>query len=210
MSKNNDMNNCDIDIQPEAVSGEVVDLKRDIPRIAEEIALNDLHCDDITKLPQGQFDYVLSELHDKYLIYDNNIYNKNNHVKNCDHKREYKDSVLLLLYELYVKLCKMYNKHINVYGYSCFTGINYNTIYQWEYEKKASHTKKEISKNLDFLDEQTITNKIISLNNPVGLIAYQNNKHGWNTQTIRHEHDTTPATTAALAEQLGLALPEKS
>lgn len=208
MSKTDNKDIQDINIQPEAVQGEVVDLKRDIPRIAEEIALNDLHCDDITKLPQGQFNYILSMIYDRYLQYDDNIY-KNHKVKRI-YANSIDDKYILLLYELYVNLCRQYNKHICVHGYSCFTGIDWDTIYKWEYDKKASRIKKDISKKLDILDEQTVTDKIISLNNPVGLIAYQNNKHGWNTQTIRHEHDTTPATTAALAEQLGLALPEKS
>ena len=205
MSKNNDMNNCDIDIQPEAVQGEVVDLKRDIPRIAEEIALNDLHCDDITKLPQGQFNYILLKIHDN-IFYDQNDLCINNNIKS----HGYDIDKIINLCEIYIYLCHMYSKHICIHGFSCISGIDIDTLLRWQVDKKASRKHKDLIKKLDILDEQTITDKIISLNNPVGLIAYQNNKHGWNTQTIRHEHDTTPATTAALAEQLGLALPEKN
>ena len=194
MSKKDiNINHTDIE-RPEAVEGEVVNLKTDLPEAVREYAIKVLCVDDPCKLTQLQFNSALMYVYDRY-IYNINLKENNRYI----------ESVLYDIYKVYVNLCSMYDKHICVNGFSLLTDIDRQVIYEWRDIKKASSALSDIAKKLINDSEESLQDLLVTgKRNPVGIVAILNNRHGWASQTIKHEHTASIQNNGDIAGLLGV------
>jgi hypothetical protein len=184
-------------------TGSIVDVKQDIPITAERFCIERLHQTDPAKITQGQFNAVLLNIQDNIIIPNMDLWCKHN-------KGMLDDDILLELYDIYTRLCMEYDKHSCVWGFSCLTGIDENTIYAWS-DGKVTPTRMEICKRLKAQDEHSLQDLLITgKRNPVGIVAVLNNKHGWSSQNIRHETTVKTSDNLQIASSLGLAIEQKS
>lgn len=185
-------------------TGDIVDIKRDIPDVVNSYMLNTLHKDEPGKVTQGQFNAILLNIQDVVITPNLCMLEKGN-----IHNR-LRDDILQDLFDIYIRLCMEFDKHCCVYGFSCMTGIEDSVIHEWGKDRKASQIRKNIYKKLLMSDEQTLQDLLITgKRNPVGIVAVLNNKHGWSSQNIRHEHTAKVSDNLQIAQDLGLMIESK-
>ena len=80
------------------------------------------------------------------------------------------------LASIYIYACHLFSRRADLYGFSLFSGISYQTLYLWR-DEKASHPGFEIAKNILQADKTSWTNRAYDSNNPVGWIFVLKNEY---------------------------------
>lgn len=127
-------------------------------------------------------------------LYDNPLMKTNNNAYNYD--------LLLDIADVYIyKLCMKYDKEVSIVGFSALTGINNGSITEWGNNRnKLSNGGYEIYKKLMTFNEESLSDKLVTgKQNPVGVIAVLNRRHGWASP---YTSDSNRQRTALTADQL--------
>lgn len=182
----------------EPVKADVVDLKNDIPQAIEELCLS--RGIDISRITQGQYNSCLIDINNRYIkdIYIPRLWYKDNTIID----------VIEMLCDVYIYTCFRYNKRMDIYGFSLFSGIDDDTLYNWLYDKKASPRQKEIIKNIIKADEEFLTgNTADGFKNPIGSIFLLKNRHGYTDTKVIERHDERQVDNLdMIAEKMGVNL----
>lgn len=126
--------------------------------------------------------------------YNNGLFVTNNNAYNYD--------LLLDIVDIYIyKLCMQYDKEVSILGFSTLTGINNLTITEWGNNRaKLSDGGFKIYKKLMTFNEESLSDKLVTgKQNPVGVIAVLNRRHGWASP---YTSDSNRQRTALTADQL--------
>lgn len=97
----------------------------------------------------------------------------------------YKLEKLEDILNIYINICNIYSKEISINGFSKFTGINRDTIERWGADSSCECF--DIWKKLKEENEQSNSDLLTTLRNPVGVIARLNHHHGWNMPGVTKE-----------------------
>lgn len=127
-------------------------------------------------------------------LYDNPLLKTNNNAYNYD--------LLLDIVDIYIyKLCMQYDKEVSLLGFSTLTGISNGTLIDWGNNRnKLSNGGYEIYKKLMTFNEESLSDKLVTgKQNPVGVIAVLNRRHGWASP---YTSDSNRQRTALTADQL--------
>lgn len=127
-------------------------------------------------------------------LYDNPLLKTNNNAYNYD--------LLLDIADVYIyKLCMRYDKEVSLLGFSTLTGISNGTLIDWGNNRnKLSNGGCEIYKKLMTFNEESLSDKLVTgKQNPVGVIAVLNRRHGWASP---YTSDSNRQRTALTADQL--------
>lgn len=127
-------------------------------------------------------------------LYDNPLLKTNNNAYNYD--------LLLDIVDIYIyKLCMQYDKEVSLLGFSTLTGISNGTLIDWGNNRnKLSNGGYEIYKKLMTFNEESLSDKLVTgKQNPVGVIAVLNRRHGWASP---YTSDSNRQKTALTADQL--------
>lgn len=125
-----------------------------------------------------------------------------------------KDNIVLydidIIYELclkYVYMCKIYDKEITLNGFCYLTGINADTFYEWKEGGLmwASPKHTEIFKILNHERENSLSDKLLTGKNPVGILGILNHFYGWNgVGNMTEDRSKQAATLADVRKSAGL------
>lgn len=159
------------------------------------------HIDDISSISQS--------IYSAMLMY---IYNK---CFKDTYKLQYREGVTIkydidLIYNLclkYIYMCKVYDKEITLRGFSYMTGINLDTFYEWNEGGlvNASPRHAEIFKMLNAEREASLSDKLLTGKNPVGILGILNHFYGWNgVGNMTEDRSKQAATLADVRESAGL------
>lgn len=127
-------------------------------------------------------------------LYDNPLIKTNNNAYNYE--------LLLNIADIYIyKLCMKYDKEVSVLGFCTLTGIDNGTVYSWGNDRnKLSNGGLSIYKKLMTFNEESLSDKLVTgKQNPVGVIAVLNRRHGWASP---YTSDSNRQRTALTADQL--------
>lgn len=86
------------------------------------------------------------------------------------------------LCDYYLFMCRVYDKEVTLQGFVKLSGIDENTIYEWYSGKgkyKASSQRSEIYKKLSKEREESLSDKLLTGKNPVGVLGILNHFYGW-------------------------------
>lgn len=138
---------------------------------------NNIDTDKINKLNQIEFNALLMYI--GYTVFiPGNILKRDNKAYDIDRVYE--------CINIYILLCNKYNKVFTVHGFLYMTGINYNTYMSWCSGKSnvtgATYNLSQLIKTLDKLNELSLSDKLLTYNNPVGGITILNHSHNWSQQ----------------------------
>ena len=126
----------------------------------------------------------------------------------------YDADIVTALLEIYIYLCHRYDKDVSVYGFSLLTGINTDTIYNWNSSYKnrpfnndslenVSSKHSDVFKILSSARQESLTGMLTSgRRNPVGIIAALNHLYGWNDAGRPTEQASPAALTADFLPRL--------
>lgn len=92
--------------------------------------------------------------------------------------------VLDSITDIYINLCYLYSKDVNLYDYSLFIGMDYSNVVAWE---NVTHKNADVIKKIQSGHEYIIRSKLHDSNNPTAHIALANNDLGWSTARIDHQ-----------------------
>lgn len=118
----------------------------------------------------------------------------------------YNYDLLNSIVDYYIYLCTIYDKEISVIGFSNLTGIDNDTIYQWNnnnnnYNNRVSSKGLIIYKKLIIGREESLSNKLATGNkNPVGILAILNRHYQWNLPGVSKEQSKTVLSAAELPQ----------
>ena len=106
--------------------------------------------------------------------------------------------------DYYIYLCDIYNKVVNIYGFSYLIGLEYISMYDWINGNKRTNNPEyaNMVKTLYDERERSLSDRLNHVKNPVGTLAQLNRWHGWNlpgtSREIKHVATTeAPETIAA-------------
>lgn len=134
----------------------------------------DITVNDITNLSQSVFSSLLLYVRSKVFPTKDRLKVKNN-INNA-----YDIKLCNALADFYIYLCKFYDKEITLSGYEYLTGIDSNTVYDWSSGRtQASAGGSGIYKKLSCEREKSLSDKLQTGKNPVGVLAILNHFYGW-------------------------------
>jgi len=145
-----------------------------IAEIIERLKLNP------DTMSSGQFNIVLEAVNHKYFKY--------NDILSHDVTSSIDDNIIYNILQLYIYLCRLFNKSISIKGFSSLSGIDYLIIESWKGENINSN-KYKIAKIINDYREDYIKDKLLDSNNIVGAIAVANHEYKW-TQPTTEGHTT--------------------
>lgn len=162
--------------------------------------------DNINKLTQLEFSALLDYIADSYIKPLNLLKLKDNDGSQYDMNK------CCILLDIYIKLCKKYNKVVDDLGYLSISGIKYSTFEEWREGKNILRSKNyDLIKTLYSFNEKTLTDKLLSKDvNPVGVIAILNHTHNWAQQEQIKTRQVEEMDLDTIASRIGIALPDSS
>lgn len=195
---------------------------QDIDIIQDEfIFLVDEFCqlhkiDDMVKESQNRFNAALTYIYTHKIKNTFDIKPKEDIYHRIDI-----DTLIYIYNNIYVHLCNIYNKVVNISSFSYLVGIDHNTLLNWlneyndYYSLNGDDTKDKLNiKRKDFLktamknNEDSLENLLTSgKTNPVGVLAVLNHSHGWNLPGVSREV-AKPVLTAENLPKLSNNLPQ--
>ena len=172
-----------------------------LERLAEDILFD--CCEetdtDPTEIPPSIWLYTLLEINEKLFRGNKSMLKK--HPAEHD---EYNAERVLKAYEVYKKLCVKHKQQITIKGFSDMTGINTQTIYNWDSDSKynaigygsssetLSKRALDLAKTISRDNEQSLEALLLDKSiNPVKPLAILNRNHLWNMppeKQHRREH----------------------
>lgn len=150
-----------------------------------------LNIPDLKKAKQREFKAVLTHIGltvfpNRKALKDNKLYfkctgnNNNNLMSNND---RYNYLLLYKLCEVYINICNIYNKVIDINGFCMFCNIDDEIVYQWGYKGEESNPPAyQIYKRLYKHGETSLQDSLIDTGQAVGMIAVGNNRFKWSEQ----------------------------
>ena len=146
-----------------------------IKNVCEDIIQNtlmDLGYTDFNYIKPLQWNYVLMEIYDKVFKKNPLILHVNNRINN-----QYDYKKVLAIYYLFKSLSSKYNQEINRNRFLYFTGIDSETLYNWEKAKLGGFGLAEIIRRDS---EQSMSEMLGDKGvNALGTIAKLNHYFGW-------------------------------
>lgn len=137
----------------------------------------------IDKFNQGNFNACMIDICNRYIkgIYS---YTQGNSYSYDDLKK------INDILDIYIILCMFYNRRCDIYGFSLFCGIPFDTLYRWRDDSKASPLHKQIIKKILITDENILTGRAADgCGNVIGCIFLLKNLHDY-TDERRLVHET--------------------
>lgn len=111
------------------------------------------------------------------------IYNPNNSIRSTYNRYDYEKVSNICEYYIYISL--LYDKEVSIMGFHNLTGINYDTLMQWEKGEVLSPVSADICKKLKRNREESLRSMLMRAKNPVGLIAILNHScEGWDDTNV--------------------------
>ena len=105
--------------------------------------------------------------------------------------------------DIYIYLCSLYDKECSIVGFSILTGISRDTLQDWGADqRKLSPKAFYISQKLRAFREESLSNKLTTVKNPVGVLAILNRHYQWNLPGVSKERSSGAALTADELPQL--------
>ena len=105
--------------------------------------------------------------------------------------------------DIYIDLCFINDKEISILGFSNLTGIENTCIQDWGANERLSATSLQIYKKLITLREESLSNKLAVVKNPVGILAILNRHYQWNLPGVSREGTQKQSLGAAELPKLG-------
>lgn len=105
--------------------------------------------------------------------------------------------------DIYIDLCFINDKEISILGFSNLTGIENTCIQDWGANERLSATSLQIYKKLITLREESLSNKLAAVKNPVGILAILNRHYQWNLPGVSKEGTQKQSLGAAELPKLG-------
>ena len=97
----------------------------------------------------------------------------------------------------------MYDKECSFVGFSLLTGISRYTLQDWgEDQRKLSPKAFHIAQKIRTFREESLSNKLTTVRNPVGVLAILNRHYQWNLPGVSKERSSREALTADELPQL--------
>ena len=102
--------------------------------------------------------------------------------------------------DYYIYLCRLNDKECSATGYEYLTGITYSTLKDWETGRRqaASPSSALIGKKLQIERENSLSDKLLTGKNPVGVLGILNHFYGWSG--VGNMKEDTQKTAATLAD----------
>lgn len=178
----------------EHIQGENIDISTIQNEIENYISLfcQEQNIDDIRSISQSVWNGLLMYVNMKYikpsqvLKDSNSIYGAYN-IKLCEKLCDY-----------YIYLCRINDKECSIQGFVKLSGIDENSIYDWYSGKgkyKASHQRSDIYKRISKEREDSLSDKLLTGKNPVGVLGILNHFYGWSGVGNMTEDRTKQAAT---------------
>ena len=105
--------------------------------------------------------------------------------------------------DIYIYLCSLYDKECSFVGFSLLTGISRYTLQDWgEDQRKLSPKAFHIAQKIRTFREESLSNKLTTVRNPVGVLAILNRHYQWNLPGVSKERSSREALTADELPQL--------
>lgn len=141
------------------------------------------------------------------ILKDNTLMNiPNNNIRsNCN---RYNIDMCMRVLDIYIyDMCMKYDKEVSLIGYSTLTGIDRQTVYDWNNGVNGSSaTGIGIFQKLKSFREESLSNKLVTgAKNPVGVIAVLNRQFGWASPYTSDSNRQKQALTADALPQLNCA-----
>lgn len=113
--------------------------------------------------------------------------------------------------DYYIYLCRINDKECSAYGYEYLTGITYSTLCDWEKRRvQLSSTGSLIGKKLREEREKSLSDKLLTGKNPVGVLGILNHFYGWSGVGNMREDTTKQALTLADVRKQAALLSDNS
>ena len=117
--------------------------------------------------------------------------------------------------DIYIDLCKDYEKVVNIVGFTFFTGIHRDTLNGWVNGVRLGSSGSDICKKIDEMREESLVGLQVSgKGNPMCYMPSLNKYCGFNMPGVRDQGSRTRALTAEELPQLGayncIGLPNNS
>lgn len=169
----------------------------------------DNNIDDMRTASQSVWNSCLRNIY-KHLFKNSDVLKSKELKHNADtvadtNYNAYNYDILVELVEIYIyDLCMRYNKEVSIIGFSTLTGIHRDTINEWgKGSTLLSKTSFDVYKNLVDFNEESLSNLLQRVKNPVGVIAILNRRHGWASPYTSDSNRQKTALTAADLPRLG-------
>lgn len=158
---------------------------------------------DLVSISQNQWNALLMYLAKSYikpsgiLKMQGDLYNR------------YNISMFERLCDWYINQCSLNDKEISIKGFGFLCGVDDTLFYEWENNyvgryDKASPDRSHIAKKLREAREMSLSNKLLSGKNPVGVLGILNHFYNWNMPGVRETREKSTGTLAELQKTAGL------
>lgn len=182
-------NNKNIDI--EKVEN-IILYKNDFDIIIEDYCNS--HNIDINDIPPLIWCDILLEIYENIFAI-NREYLRN---KSTSHNEYNKDKVLYY-YNIYKRLCMSHNQEVSQKGFLDMTGIEKQTLYNWNSDGLGS-SRFDLQEKIQEDNQQSLEKLMFDRrNNPMKYLPKLNRYHGYNMSGVRSE---TPKNTALSVQEL--------
>lgn len=124
---------------------------------------------------------------------------------------QYDGGKVIEAYRVYKRICNRHSKTISITGFEYFTGIEHQTLYNWDSDcnyrtnyNGLSGSPLDIRKIIMRDNEESLQALLESgRGNPVGTLARLNRYHNWNVPGIRGDQEERKALPASALPRLG-------
>lgn len=167
---------------------------------------DEMNIENIIDISQSVFNGMLMYISKNYIQPDYVVYNPVTHKYNTNN--------IVIITDILVYLCRIYDKECSIYCLSYLTNIHESVYYEWwnnyknyGYEnEKATPEIREVYKRLLQEREKTLSDKLLTGKNPVGVLGILNHFYGWagtgNMQEDRQKQAVTLSDLRTNAVQL--------
>lgn len=178
-----------------------------IKNVCEDIIQNtliDLGYENFSYIKPLQWNYVLMEIYDKVFKKNPLILHVNDRLNN-----QYDYRKVLAIYNIFKSLCTKYNQEINQNRFLYFTGIDKQSLYNWDNSGKVKSQGFDLLAIIRNDTEQSMSEMLGDKGvNALGTIAKLNHYFGWRedgnrTQNINISVSESPK---AIADRYKAAL----
>ena len=190
-------------IDIEYVSQENIDIfENDLDMYIKDYCIKN-SISNISDISQNQYNGLLRYICKKYIKPSNVLKIQG------DFYNRYDISKVESLCNWYIDFSFENDKEISLTGFTYLSGISDSVIYEWESNAygrydKASSERSDIAKKLREARENSLSNKLLSGKNPVGVLGILNHFYGWNMPGVRETREKSTGTLAELQKTAGL------
>lgn len=158
-----------------------------IKNVCEDIIQNtliDLGYTDFSYIKPLQWNYVLMEIYDKVFKKNPLILHVNDRLNN-----QYDYKKVLAIYNIFKSLCTKYNQEINQNRFLYFSGIDKQSLYNWDNNGKVKSQGFDLLAIIRNDTEQSMSEMLGDKSvNALGTIAKLNHYFGWREDQNRTQN----------------------